>query len=146
MKLNKLETKTGAGKGAFLHLRHPALDHLLYTGEGADDDGMLIDKDKATKVGCYVLGMESERVRERAKAIQRAKMKSGGDENAEDIGIEFVSSLVTEFVGVEDENGKPLKADDEGKRLFFSQSDGLVEQVMKFAGDRANFFKGGSTA
>jgi hypothetical protein len=137
MELKSLETKTGASKGAFLHLKHPALGHALYTGEGADEDGRLVDRAKAEKVGVLVLGFESERVRERAKAIQKAKMKDDAD--ADEAGIEFVSSLVTEFRGLS-KDGKPLEANEANKREFFQQSDGIVEQVMAFAQDRANFF------
>lgn len=142
MKLTNLETKTGASKGAFLHLRHPALGHYLYTGEGADELGRAIDKAKAEKVGCDVLGMESERVREKAREINRRKTKNPDDAEAEEQGIEFVSSLVTGFHGITDEAGKPLQATPEGKRTFFEQSDDLVNQVMNFAGERANFWRG----
>jgi len=145
MKLTSLETKTGASKGAFLHLRHPALGHLLYTGEGADEVGRAVDKTKAEKVGCDVLGMESERVREKAREIQRRKMKDPDDAEAEEQGLEFVASLVTGFHGLFDGDGKPLPATPEGKRQFFEMSDDLVNQVMKFAGERANFWKGAST-
>lgn len=142
MKLTNLETKTGAGKGAFLHLKHPALGHYLYTGKGADDLGRKVEKD-AQAVGVHVLGMESERVREQAKTIKSRKLK--GDDDAEEAGIEFVSTLITEFVGIEDADGNSLKATDEAKREFLSQSDGLLEQILDFAGDRANFWRVGST-
>jgi hypothetical protein len=142
MELTRLETKTGASKGAFLHLKHPALGHLMYTGPDADSDGRR-DGKNVEKVGCHVLGLESERVRERAKAIQGKKLK--GDDDAEEAGIAFVSSLVVSFKGLT-KDGKPLEATDESKREFFAQSDSLVEQVMEFAQDRANFFGVSATA
>lgn len=147
MQITSLNTKTGAAKGAFLHLKHPALGHRMWTGEGADELGRLVDKEKAQKVGCTVIGTESEQVREQARAMQKKKMKAKEDEEEDDdTGLAFVCSLVTEFVGLEDSDGKPLKANEEGKRDFFGQSDGLVEQVLGFASDRGNFFSGGSTA
>lgn len=136
MDFSTLNTKSGASKGAFLHLKHPALGHKLYTGEGADQDGMLTDKAKASPVGCHVMGLESERVRERAKAIQKMRLEGDDEEN----GLEFICSLVTEIVGFE-KDGKPMQTTEENKRAVFQQSDGLVEQVLNFAKDRANFFK-----
>ena len=136
MDFKKLNTKAGAAKGAFLHLTHPALGHHLYTGEGADADGVLIEKSKAIAVGCHVVGLESERARERAKKIQRSKLKGDDEEN----GLDFICSLVVDFVGIE-QDGKPMVATDENKRAFFMESDALAEQVLEFAKDRANFFK-----
>lgn len=140
MDFTSLNTKKGAAKGAFLHLKHPALGHKLYTGEGASGLGELVDADKADKVGVSVLGMESERVRNRAKEISRKRMKDGENEATDEDGVIFVCSLVTEFHGIE-KDGKPMAATEENKRAFFEQSDALVEQVLNFAQDRANFFK-----
>lgn len=137
MDFSTLNTKSGAAKGAFLHLKHPALGHKLYTGEGADQDGIMVDKAKVSPVGCHVMGLESERVRERAKAIQKSRLEGDEEEN----GLEFICSLVTELVGFTDKDGKPLQTTDENKRKLFEQSDGLVEQVLSFARERANFFK-----
>lgn len=140
MDLSALNTKTGANKGAFLHLKHPALGHKLYTGEGADEHGQLVDKATATAVGCYVLGLESEAARSRARAIAAARMKDKSDEDGdEERGLDFVCSLVTGFEGIE-HDGKPLTASHEDKRAFFGQSDALIGQVMEFAQEKSNFF------
>jgi len=145
MEFNKLETKTGAKKGAFLHLRHPGEGHLLYTGELADEWGSLVDDakaDDAQKVGVYVLGYESDKVRRKARAMRRERMKSQTmtDEQTDERGMAFVCSLVIGFEGIETD-GKPLEASDGNKREFFSQSEGLIDQVLAFAKDRSNFFK-----
>lgn len=144
MDFTKLDTKTGATKGAFLHLRHPALGHRLYTGEGATEIGELADEEKATAVGCHVVGLESEQVKARARRIsaEKLKRKDAGKPDPEQVdedALEFVCSLVTGFVGVE-RDGKPMDATDANKRAFFEMSNGLVEQVISFASDRANFF------
>lgn len=141
MDLGKLNTKTGAEKGAFLHLKHPALGHKLYTGDGADEMGALMDKETATPVGCYVLGLESEAARARARALSAARVKGNApdDDDGEEKGLAFVCGLVTGFQGIE-LNGKPITSSDADKRAFFGQSDGLLEQVLAFAQDRANFF------
>ena len=141
MDFSKLETKIGAEKGAELHLRHPALGHLLYTGKGADENGKLIDaKQEPQKVFVMVRGTESPTVQAQARDLQASILKNGGISNEDkEIGLAFASSLVISMHGIEKE-GKPMEATEENKRDFFLQSDGLVEQVVKFAQNRANFF------
>lgn len=126
MDFSKLETKTGAEKGAFLHLRHPASGELLYD----------TSVEPKSKIGLFVRGTESKTVQDRLKGLQREQVK-GAD--AEDSGLEFVSSLVIRFVGVE-RDGRLLSAIDEDLRFFFGLSDSFVEQVIDFAKARSNFF------
>lgn len=128
MDFSALNTKVPAEKGAFLHLKHPALGTLLWDGEGAD----------RKKVGVYVRGIESKTVQDRIKRTQKEKLD--GVDGAEEAGRAFAVSLIVSFDGVE-RDGKPLPATDEGIQWFFDQSDGFVEQVLKFAQDRASFFK-----
>lgn len=147
MDLSSFNTRNAAEQGAELHLKHPALGHRLYTGEGAGEHGKLVDKEKAQPVTLTVFGTESDTVRERARDLQRAKVKGDtaeDDPNADhEAGLAFVCSLVKDWSGITD-NGKPLKCTEANKRKFFEQSDDLVDQVLKFATVRANFF--GKTA
>lgn len=149
MRLSAINTKAGAEAGAWLHLVHPALEHPLYSGPGADPDtGQLIDPEaEHQRVEVRVLGTESKSVQQRAKKFA-AKMERGKKLGAEDEreAMEFVYSLVVAFHGIEGPDGEPLQADADGKRLFFEQSDGLMEQVIEFAKDRENFFKRPSPA
>ncbi|MFY0661315.1 MAG: hypothetical protein JXR15_12545 [Shimia sp.] len=141
MDFSKLETKTGAEKGAKLHLRHPALGHLLYSGKGADENGKLIDAAKdAQKVFLMVRGTESPTVQKQARDLQASILKNGdiSDEEKE-VGLAFASSLVISMHGLE-KGGKTMEATEENKREFLLLSDGLVEQVVQFAQSRANFF------
>lgn len=138
MNFDKLNTVSGADKGAWLHLKHPALGHLLYTGEGADEDGRLKVKEKASKVRVYVQGMESEAVQNVVREAQKNQLKSEGDEEAD--GFAIGCALVTEFEGIE-RDGEPLKATNENKTDFFKQSSSLITQVTQFASNRANFYK-----
>ncbi len=138
MDISALNTKTGSQKGAFLHLRHPALGHLLYSGEGADALGRAVDMDKVEKAGVTVFGAEAEYVQEQIARIQ--KLSDDGDKAAaKQRGLDFVCTLVREFHGLT-ANGLPLGSSDKDKRTFFEQSDGLVEQVIEFARERRNFF------
>lgn len=144
MDLQKLNTKDGAEKGADLHLKHPVLGHYLYSGENCDADGVWTGTGKATPVAVVVRGTESKTVRDRLKKIQREKVKRP-DADDEETGLEFVCSLVVAFKGIT-MDGKPMEATPENKRMFFEQSDALVEQVIDFAKDRANFFGKTSSA
>lgn len=125
MDIAALNTKTGAEKGAFLHLCHPAYGTPLL-----DDD----DK----PVGLYVRGNEAPSVQKKLKAMQR-----GGMAGAEQTGLEYVCALVIDVQGL-DRDGKPLSASRADLEWLFDQSDSFVEQVIAFARDRANFF--GQTA
>ena len=129
MDFSTLDTKKAAEKGAFLHLQHPALGHLLWDGEG----------DSRKPVGVYVRGMESKTVQDTLKRLQSDKLR--GDDDGDDLA--FVASLVIGFSGA-DRDGRPLTAED--ARWFFGLSVGFVEQVVAFAKDRASFFKPAATA
>jgi hypothetical protein len=145
MDFTTLNTKNDAEAGAFLHLKHPVLGHKLYEGEGATKTGEWTDKTKSPDaVGVMVRGTESKSVQDRVKKLRKAKLK--GDDAAEpdeETGLSFVCSLVIGFKGLT-KDGKPMEATDENKRAFFEQSDNLVEQVMTFAQERSNFFRGTS--
>lgn len=150
MDASKLNTKTGATKGAFLHLKHPALGHRLWTGAGADDEGRLENKESAEKVGLKIIGFESERIRQRAKQLNAEKLKRKDDgvddADAEEEGLEFLASLVTEVYGLTKADGTPLTPSKEDLRYLFDQSDDFGQQIMTFAQSRANFYKASSTA
>lgn len=123
MDFTTLNTKIGAEAGAFLHLEHPATGLPLY-----DDTG--------TAIGVMVRGTESKTVQDRLKGLQKAQVKGA---TAEDTGLDFVSSLIISFVGVE-KAGRPLQPVDADLKFFFGLSDSFVEQVIEFAKDRSNFF------
>lgn len=68
-------------------------------------------------------------------------MKLGSaDDGDREAGLSFACSLVISMHGLE-KKGKPMEVTEANKRAFFEQSDGLVEQIVEFAQDRANFFK-----
>lgn len=140
MDFNKLNTVDGADKGAWLHLKHPALGHLLYTGEGADDDGRLVKKGQAKPVRVFVQGMESEAVQNIVREYQKKNLSSESDKEEE--GFVIGCALVTDFDGI-NKDGEPMTATKENKIAFFKQSGALVEQVTKFAANRANFYEAG---
>lgn len=148
MDLKTLNTKSDAETGAELHLRHPALGHPLYSGEGADGDGRLVDPSKPHERVCVIVrGAESEKAQAQARKAQslRMKRKNISLDDAAEFGLKYACTLVIGFRGITD-NGKPLEATDENKRLFFKQSDNLVQQVVEFAEESSNFYKGASTS
>lgn len=146
MDLTNLDTKTSAAKGAWLHLRHPALGHPMYSGPGADErTGLLTDKTKDhQKVRVYVVGTDSPAVKAQAKAANASAMHASDPEADEQRGLAFVCSLVEKVEGIstKDADGtpRPLTASKSDLESFFDQSDALVSQVLNFAQDRANFF------
>lgn len=142
MDLTKLNTKAGAEKGADLHLRHPAMGHLVYTGKGVDEYGDWDGTGPATPVCVTLRGTESRSVQDRIKALQKQKLKNVDDEES---GLDFVCSLVIGFKGLT-LDGKPMEATPDNIRAFFMQSDSLVEQVLDFVKDKTHFFSKGSPA
>jgi hypothetical protein len=148
MDIGKFNTKAGAAKGAFMHLLHPAFEHPLYDGEGADSEGRLMDADKATAVGFTVLGTESRYAQNRARELQRSRLKgkhekAGSAEDDEQDGMAFVCALITELHGMT-RDGEPMEATEENKMYVLEQSEAFVQQVLEFAQDRANFYKAAS--
>ncbi len=148
MDLSTLNTAGPAERGSALHLKHPALGHLLYTGDGASEMGELIDESKAEPVLVFVRGIESKSAREFARALHQARMKLDEKRPSdlaaiEKIGLDFAVSLVVGFSGLE-RDGKPLEATEENIRAFLSASDEIVSQVTEFAQDKRNFFAKGS--
>jgi hypothetical protein len=140
MDFRKLDTKTDAETGAFLQLRHPVLGHLLYSGEGTDEEGAWIDKTKTPKeVGVMCRGIESATVQGRLKKSRKGAM-AGGDRDDEALGLVLVCSIVVKFINLQS-GGKPLEATQANKEAFFDQSDDLVRQVIDFAKEKGNFFK-----
>ena len=164
MDFNALNTKDAAENGAFLHLKHPSLGHLLYNTDDplAPWDGI---GDEPQKVGVMVRGTESKTVKEQARAFARDRMTSPVEaarrknnaldhipteaeinaqvEEKEESAMRFVCSLVISFVGLTDKKGQPLEATEANKRAFFEQSDNLVQQVITFAQRSSNFFSKG---
>jgi hypothetical protein len=145
MDFNSFNTKTGAEIGAKLHLRHPVLGHYLYSGDGADHLGRWKDKEKSPGAVCVIVrGTESKTVQDRLKQLSTNEM-TGDAQKDENRGLDFVCSLVIGFENIE-RDGEPMLPTEGNKRIFFEQSDSLVEQVIAFARDRTNFFSDAATS
>lgn len=137
MDFNIINTKADADRGSVLHYVHPQTRHPLYTGEGADEMGRLVDSSKPhEKVTAHVLGLESDRVREEAKRIQKAVAKTGAHD---DSGYRFAASLITELNGVFDGDRK-IGASVDDLKWFFQRSEDFATQTIEFAKDSENFF------
>jgi hypothetical protein len=140
MDFSKLDTKADAEAGSFVHFTHPQLRHYLYTGDGANEFGELINEDLAHEaVGALVRGMESDKAR---AVIAKSNARSAkGD--TEESGIDLAVALVIELRGVT--NGeKPVKSDEKDLRWFFGRSDDFAVQVINHARNRRNFFNAAS--
>jgi hypothetical protein len=140
MDFSKLNTKADAEAGSILHFVHPQLGHPLYTGEGADEYGRLIDSKKPhSPVTAKVRGIESDVVRERARQVNAAGVSGLSDDDS----YGFAASLVIELNGVYDGDRK-IEATPDGLRWFFGRAENLGVQVIRHAQDRTNFFKAAS--
>lgn len=137
MDFNIIDTKADADRGSILHFVHPQTRHPLYTGDGADKLGRLVDPSKPhEKVTARVLGFESERVRQEAKRVQKAAAKAGAHD---DSGYHFAASLITELNGVFDGERK-IGTSFEDLKWFFKRSEDFVTQTIEHAKDAENFF------
>lgn len=140
MDFNKINTKADAEAGSTLHFKHPQLGHALYTGEGADDHGRLVNKKLPhAPVTALVRGLESDRIRNYQRDTSTKRLLDNDDEDRFGLAI----ALVIELNGVAD-GDRVLTASEADLRWFFGRSDYLAVQVVNHAQDRANFFKSAS--
>lgn len=144
MDLSKLDTKSPQEEGAFCHLKHTKFGHELYSGEGTDDEGRIIDETKDYEaIGVIVRGMEAPSVKKAAIKIEAdlnpPKATGRKPISQEEAGLRFAEILVVGFVGLT-KNGQPVEPTKENVRAFFQVSDNLVEQVLEFARAKPNFF------
>lgn len=141
MEILDLNTKDDQDKGAFCHLRHTKFDHLMYTGEGSDELGRLVDETLPhEKVGAWVKGYESDKIQKLINSLQAKRLANPKEMTNELLGTKVACALVIKFSGLT-LDGQPLEATEENKIKFFKQSDSLVKQVNEFAKLRANFFE-----
>jgi hypothetical protein len=138
MKLSSLNTKQGAESGAWLHLKHPALGHLMWHGPDADEMGERMG-DNVKPVRVLVRGTESETVRKERRAIEASRME-GATITPEEEGLRLCMKMIVEFDGVTDENGIALHKVEGGVKEFLESSDDLVVQVVNFSRKSSNFF------
>jgi hypothetical protein len=162
MDLTSLNTKDAAEDGAELHFTHPAMGHLMYSGEGADlITGAIVDAEKPhVPIMGIVRGLESKTVRDMLKASAKSKLTSRNVKNnspthiptdaeveremseAQKSGMDLACVLLADITGLTI-NGKPMEPTDANKRNFFGQSDDLITQVLDVAKDKSRFFAKG---
>lgn len=151
MDFKNLNTKNDNESGAFLHLTHPVMGHLLYNGWGdGRSEGItehnealstLTDTEKKNleAVGVICRGFEAPSVQE---ALEKARRKRLKDKNysATDEGYDVACAIIVEFVGFYDSTGQKREATRENKLSFLRQSDDIVRQIESFAKVQSNFF------
>lgn len=142
MELNRFNTKDPAEKGAFMHLRHPVLQHLMYAeGPNVDENGLWDGEgDEPEKVGLTVKGAEAPSLKKYLQGLRKRSLKTRKEGSDEEEGLKFVYRTVMKFHNITSD-GRPLDANNESDvELFFSQSSDLVLQVTQFSGEALNFF------
>lgn len=147
MDFSKINTRKDADAGSWMHLRHPQLGHLLYSGEGADADGRLTDVN-APHEACELLirGMDSSYVRERVRKREARKLRNDG--NAEEDALALAVDLVMDARGIWRSVDPParLKVDEEGIRWLYGLAEDFAVQAVQYARDSVNYFGAASTA
>jgi hypothetical protein len=123
MDFSTLNTRKAAAQGAFLHLLHPGTGKAMFTDAGE-------------AIGLTVIGTESDAVRNAVRQAQRNRVK-----DATEKGEDFLVSLVTGFHHIV-RDGVTLDCTPENVRWILDLSDSFGEQILAFASDRANFFRG----
>ncbi len=139
MDFSKIDTAADAQEGAILHFVHPQLRHPLYTGPGANEYGIVIDKKLAHEpVTALVRGMDSGVVRAEATRMEKVRLRNG---KADDAALTFLRSLIIELNGISDGERKITTSEKDLKWLF-DRADDMGKQVLAFAAEASNFFKG----
>lgn len=141
MDISKINTKNPAEQGAFLHLRHPVLEHLMYVeGKGVDENGKWDGNGEEPKpVGVTVKGSEAPSLKKYLLASRKRSVKSR-DFDQEEEGLKFMCKAVISFHGLT-KDGADLDASSvDDVRMFFEQSANLIEQVTAFSSEALNFF------
>ena len=142
MDITQLNTRDPSEEGAFLHLKHPALKHLLYHGDNVDQQGKWKGEgEEPEKVGLVVKGQEAPTIRAHMSAFNKQKMKKEftEEENNQE-ARNLACALTTKFVHLYEE-GQLLDGGNQAhKEMFFAKSEDLVIQVTRFARDSRNFF------
>lgn len=132
----------------WLHLRHPALGHLLYVGSGAGPNGESNDARDVKPVRVKLRNADDaavgkERQRLIASATAGSRRSEPTPEQEDEITKAVIKFCVLEFENVIDD-GKPLDAKNEADRDFFLGQGDFIAQVAQFSTARSNFFVSGS--
>lgn len=128
IKLTDIRPDRWADEGAWMHLRHPSTDELIYEGEG-----------KERPVRVRVRGVDAPDARRKLVEYQAAIQKGKGlDVEAETAA--FVVLLVVDWENVVDHDDAPVACTPAAVREFLKDCDWFGQQVINFAQDRSNFF------
>ena len=166
MDLSKFDVREASEAGAEMHLLHPYDDkdekpvkHPLYTGEGAGEDGRLLDESKPHEpVLLYVRSYGSDPVKallakwasedftskedkdedlSEADALKKIKASK---RKAEKRGHDLIEALVVGWSGVTSPDGEALEVTKKNKiKIVFSNAS-FEAQVIQFARRQAHFF------
>lgn len=134
---------------AWLHLRHPAYDHLLYVGEDADDQGRLVGQSLDAKpVRVLVLNSKHAKVRKTRADLEQAALDNGKAITSaveDEILKGTILSAMAKFENVY-HGDKELDAENDDDKVLFCQiTESYFEQVAVFSAKRENFFVEGSS-
>lgn len=130
MKVTDLNTREASNVAQTLHLKDP------YSKTGKllrDEDGRTVD--------IYIYGVSSDASRNAVKERERryGKKESLSDEEASDIGAEYLASITAGWSdNLEDDDG-PIKFTHENAKQLYKEQDWIAIQISQFAMDLSNY-------
>lgn len=129
MDLKNLNTTTSGETGAWLHLRHPSTDELLFSD----------DKEKKP-MRIELCGADSKRFRKINAQLVR-KMQGKKKQTSDDIEDGVTEQLVGVTLGWQNiiMDGKEVIFDQLAANDIYSEYRWIREQVAAFVSDRSNF-------
>lgn len=153
MLLSRFDISQSSSMGSWMHVVHPIYGHKLYTGRGASPEGELLDSGdtsleggssgplEAFPVRILVRGYSSPEVKAFTSKLAGVS-KSKSLEDFEVQGHKLLDLLVISWEGVTDEDGNPLPCTFQNKVRELTSNRHLENQVLNFAKDQENFYRG----
>ena len=149
--LNRANVKevSTTSEGQWMHLRHPVNEHLLYIGDGADEDGNVTDVSKAVPVRVKILFAKNRKLVEYRRSLERdATMgmsnKVLSEEQEEELNLTILRRSIVEFDNVWKGDMELDASNEKHKEIFFGMADEYIVQCIKFSANLSHFFGTGS--
>lgn len=138
MDLSKFDVKSAAKSGAFLHLRNPFNQSLIYDIQPPKTEG---GEEIKTKVGMLLMGRDSPAVMAKSREIDRRRLK-GEEITDEQASCEMLATALISWTGIAlpGETEEAAASYDNAMVIFTSPETSWVsEQASMFSAVRINF-------
>lgn len=136
MDITSLSPSKAASKPAFLHLRNPFTNELLYD---TNEDG---EPDLNKPAGIWLLGTDCPKYKAKAKELQKELLKNPNKDPAEN-GAAMIVSLMTGWQHLGFGSSEELfefNEENATKLVLDPDSEWVVEQIRPFVTNRRNHY------